>query len=74
MSGMIMSAFAPNFYILLISRVLLGHSTGSASVTTPIYTGEISQPEVRRITGSFPMICYMTGYGLAVLLGIKVTI
>ena len=68
--GIILSAFAPNFFILLIARILLGHSMGSAVVASPIYTSEISQPEVRRITGSFPMTCNMTGYALAVLLGI----
>ena len=69
MVAIVMSAFAPNFYVLLIARVLLGHSIGSATVATPIYTSEISQPEVRRITGSFPMTVYATGYGLAVVLG-----
>ena len=68
--GIILSAFAPNFYVLLIARILLGHSIGSAVVASPIYTSEISQPEVRRITGSFPMTCNMTGYALSMLLGL----
>ena len=67
--GIVMSAFAPNFYTLLIARMLLGHSSASAMVATPIYTSEISQPQIRKITGSFTMVCYTTGYGLAVVFG-----
>ena len=68
--GILMSAFAPNFYVLLASRILLGHSSCSSMVSTPIYTSEISQPMIRKITGSFTIICYTTGYALAVILGI----
>ena len=64
-----MSALAPNFYVLLVARVLLGHSSCSSMVSTPLYTSEISQPMVRKVTGSFTMICYTTGYALAVILG-----
>ena len=67
--GIVMSAFAPNFYTLLIARMLLGHSSASAMVAIPIYTSEISQPQIRKITGSFTMVCYTTGYGLAVVFG-----
>ena len=70
--GILMSALAPNFYVLLVPRVLLGHSSCSSMVSTPLYTSEISQPMVRKITGSFTMICYTTGYALAVILGMYV--
>ena len=67
--GILMSAFAPNFYVLLAARVLLGHFICSSMVSAPIYTSEISQPMVRKITGSFTIIGYTTGHALAVILG-----
>ena len=54
----------------LVARVLLGHSSASSMVAAPIYTSETSQPQVRKTTGAFTMICYTTGYGLAVVFGI----
>merc|ERR1712018_1049000 len=46
-------AMAPNFKVLLIARVILGHSVASQFTTSPVYTSEISQPEVRSVTGNF---------------------
>ena len=51
--GILMSAFAPNFYVLLVARVILGHSAASSMTTSPVYTSETSQPEVRTITGIY---------------------
>ena len=36
--GTILSTVAPNFYVLLVARVILGHSVASAMTTTPVYT------------------------------------
>ena len=36
--GTILSTVAPNFNILLVARVILGHSVASAMTTTPVYT------------------------------------
>ena len=44
---------APNFYVLLVARVILGHSAASSMTTSPVYTSETSQPEVRTITGIY---------------------
>ena len=37
-TGTIISAVAPNFYLLLFSRWLLGHCSASSMVSAPIYT------------------------------------
>ena len=36
--GTILFTVAPNFYVLLVARVILGHSVASAMTTTPVYT------------------------------------
>ena len=36
--GTVLSTVAPNFYVLLVARVILGHSVASAMTTTPVYT------------------------------------
>ena len=36
--GTILFSIAPNFYVLLVARVILGHSTASAMTTTSVYT------------------------------------
>lgn len=41
------SAFAPNYEILLISRILLGFSIGVASYVAPLYLSEMSEKEHR---------------------------
>ena len=60
--GTVSSALAPNFYVLLFSRWLLGHASTSQQVTVPIYVSEISQPQMRTITGPFAIICYACGF------------
>ena len=69
MAATLMMALAPSFNFVLIARFLHGHSNASAMVAIPIYTCEISQPEVRKITGTFTLICYTTGFALALILG-----
>ena len=67
--GTFLVALAPNFYVILIGRFIHGHSSASAMVAIPIYTSEISQPQIRKTTGSFALICYSTGFALALILG-----
>lgn len=40
-------SMAPNFYIMLCTRFLLGLAVGGASVTVPTYLAEVSLPEKR---------------------------
>lgn len=62
-------AMAPNFYILLIARVIQGHSMASQFTTSPVYTSEVCQPEVRSITGNFSVACYSFGATFMMTLG-----
>ena len=41
------SAFAPNYEVLLVSRILLGFSIGVASYVAPLYLSEMSEKEHR---------------------------
>ena len=67
--GTVLIAFGPNFYVILVGRYIHGYSSASAMVAIPIYTSEISQPEIRQITGSFTLMCYAIGFALALVLG-----
>ena len=67
--GTLFVALAPNFYLILIGRFIHGHSSASAMVAVPIYTSEISQPQVRKTTGSFTLMEYSCGFALALVLG-----
>lgn len=41
------SAFAPNYEVLLVSRIILGFSIGVASYVAPLYLSEMSEKEHR---------------------------
>ena len=72
--GTVSSSFSPNFYVLLFSRWVLGHSAASQQVTVPIYVSEISQPQMRSITGPFMAICYSSGFAGGYIFGMYVPI
>ena len=38
-------------------------------VVVPIYTSEISQAEIRKITGSFTLVMYTTGFAFSLIFG-----
>ena len=61
--------FAPNLMVVLISRFVQGHCVASSAVAMPIYTSEISQPEIRKITGVFAIICISFGGFLSMIFG-----
>ena len=67
--GTLMVALSPSFYITLIGRYIQGHSGASSMVAVPVYTGETSQPQVRKLTGSFSMTFYTCGFAIALILG-----
>ena len=48
-----------------------GHAVSSSAVSVPLYTSETSQPEVRKITGVFAIICYCFGSAASSVLGKK---
>lgn len=45
--GSLMSAFAPDFIVMVIARIILGLAVGSASALTPAYLAELSPKERR---------------------------
>ncbi len=45
--GLLLSIVAPAFWVLLVSRFLIGVGVGSASFVVPVYIGEIAPPERR---------------------------
>lgn len=46
-AGAVVMAAAPNPYVLIFGRLLVGLGVGTASVTAPIYIAEASPSEVR---------------------------
>ena len=53
--GLVGLSFSYSFPALLLFRFILGFSVASLFVNVPSYTGEICQPKVRSLTGSFIM-------------------
>jgi sugar porter (SP) family MFS transporter len=45
--GSLLSAFAPNFTVIIIARIILGLAVGSASALTPAYLAELAPTERR---------------------------
>jgi sugar porter (SP) family MFS transporter len=71
--GVLLAAFAPTFWTLLAARVVIGLAVGSASMTVPLYIGEMAPPRIRgalvslnqlAITGGI-LASYLADYGLA---------
>ncbi|XLR38107.1 hypothetical protein HN51_024891, partial [Arachis hypogaea] len=45
--GSLIMAIAPNPYVIIIGRFLVGLGVGAASVTAPVYIAEVSPSEIR---------------------------
>lgn len=63
--GAIGSAFAPAFWTLLLSRVILGLAVGAASALIPTYLSELSPAHKRGTISSLFQLMVMTGIFLA---------
>ena len=57
-------SLASNFVGLLVSRFLLGFVSSSAMASLLMYSGEVTQPQVRQITGPFSGIFFAFGCSL----------
>lgn len=58
--GAILMAAAPNPYVLIFGRFMVGLGVGVASLTAPLYVAEVSPPDVRGfLVGS--TVLYITG-------------
>ena len=51
--GFLFTYFGYSITMLYIGRLLIGYSNGLWTQSAPVYTGEISQPKLRKFTGSF---------------------
>ena len=69
--GTLMTTFSRNLNMILVSRFIQGHSAISALVAVPLYTCEISQPEVRRFTALLPGLCMDIGVVVTYFLGMS---
>jgi sugar porter (SP) family MFS transporter len=63
--GAVGSAFAPEIWTLIISRVVLGMAVGAASALIPTYLAELSPAEKRGGISSLFQLMVMTGIFLA---------
>ncbi len=71
--GVLLAAFSPVYWVLVLARVVIGLAVGSASMTVPLYIGEVAPPRIRgglvslnqlAITGGI-LVSYLVDYGLA---------
>jgi len=71
-AGSIIMAGAPNPYVIIMGRFLVGLGVGAASVTAPVYIAEVSPSEIRgglvsantlMVTGG-QFLSYVVNYGL----------
>ena len=70
--GLVGLTFSYSFPALLLFRFILGFSVASLFVNVPSYTGEICQPKVRSLTGSFIMFCNSGGMCTMMVIGATV--
>jgi sugar porter (SP) family MFS transporter len=71
--GVLLAALAPAYPVLLVARIIIGLAVGSASMTVPLYIGEVVPPRVRgglvslnqlAITAGI-LVSYLIDYGLS---------
>ena len=67
--GFLAISLAPGWELLLLGRLLTGHSSGSNLVATPIFTSEICEPSVRGAASVLTMVCYTSGFFVSMLAG-----
>jgi sugar porter (SP) family MFS transporter len=71
--GVALAAFCPDFYTLLVARVIIGLAVGAASMVVPLYIGETAPPKIRGALVSLNqlaitigiLVSYLSDYGLA---------
>jgi sugar porter (SP) family MFS transporter len=71
--GVLLAAFTPTFWTLLVARLVIGLAVGSASMTVPLYIGEMAPPRIRGALVSLNQLAitsgilasYLVDYGLA---------
>lgn len=72
-AGVLGAAFAPAFWFLILMRFVIGLAVGSASMTVPLFIGELAPPRFRGALVSFNqlaitvgiLVSYLIDYGLS---------
>jgi sugar porter (SP) family MFS transporter len=59
--GVLGAAFSPTFWFLVVMRFVIGLAVGSASMTVPLYIGEVAPPRVRGALVSFNQLAITSG-------------
>lgn len=72
-SGAVVMAAAPNPYVLIVGRLLVGLGVGMASVTAPVYIAEASPSEIRGALVGINVLMITGGQFLAYLVNLAFT-
>lgn len=60
-AGVLGAAFSPVFWFLIAMRFVIGLAVGSASMTVPLFIGELAPPRLRGAFVSFNQLAITTG-------------
>jgi SP family facilitated glucose transporter-like MFS transporter 3 len=69
--GGLIQTFAPNLFVLICARFVIGIASGLATVLTPIYLGELAPPSLRGALGTTNHFALVIGILCADLLSFK---
>lgn len=61
LAGGILLALAPSMAVIIVARLIIGFSSGFASVIVPIYLGELAPPSLRGTLGTLTQFSMVTG-------------
>lgn len=60
--GTLFIVFANRVELLYVGRLLCGYGYITAFINSPVYTAEVSQPQIRKVSGTLSMVCYTCGF------------
>lgn len=67
--GSVLSPLAPNVYVLIVARAIIGIGIGFSSVTAPVYVSELAPPQSRGMLIGLYQFALTLGIALADLVG-----
>ena len=69
--GSVLAPLAPNVWVLIVSRAIIGVGIGFTSVTAPVYVSELAPPQSRGMLIGLYQFALTVGIALADLVGYK---
>ena len=66
--GGTLQALAPNIYVIIVARFIIGFASGFSSVLVPVYLGEMAPPSLRGSLGTLTQFALVIGILVADLL------